>query len=474
MTLTNTFCATVRRQLPTHVPWQTIFLVGIIAVMSIALFFKLHEVPSGFYIDEAAGAINSICLAELGQDAWHGHAYPLYFPADTGGMHSPPFVYLQALWGSIFGFHIYSLRALAACSILITSLCTSLIAIKLFNRSACIWTLAACSLSPLAFQFGRIAWDSCLYPLGTMLGILLLLSSHQWLRLLSALPFAIAAYAYGSGRVQVPLVLIGCFVFNVTFSHRSIKEIITIGVFFVILCIPMIHALFYGALADRAAYVSIFAPHFREQAQLLTAPDYLRIYVLNVLKHFSPQFLFTVGDSINLRHGTQNMGILSPLSTVLFALSPLSLFLAWKRQKNLLRKDFLPSLFLLLWGVHASIAPAALTWDSLPHALRASGVWPFVALLSGVSASILCKALPKMRLLLPIVAATSAAMLLYSYFIVYPERSQNWFDFQQLQSARKAAAQKDWSQFNVPAWYRSLERYYRHQLNQEKCLDTGP
>ena len=137
-------------------------LVSIILVVFILIFYRNDEVPSGFYIDEAAGVLHAICIAESGVDAWDFKSYPLFFTADTSGIHSPIFVYLNAVWGSVFGFSVGSLRSLAGIVTIFTIFGTAKLLSILIGKDAFWISLLIAATSPWGFHFSRIAWDDYL------------------------------------------------------------------------------------------------------------------------------------------------------------------------------------------------------------------------------------------------------------------------------------------------------------------------
>ena len=85
-------------------------------------------------------------------------------------------------------------------------------------------------------------------------------------------------------------------------------------------------------------------------------------------------------------------------------------------------------------GIASGITPAALTWESVPHALRSIGAWPFFAILAALTADRLMKqfATGSTREALFRRVGWGASMLfaifyLRLFFFDYPAQAVPWF-----------------------------------------------
>ncbi len=437
-------------------------LVSIILVVFILIFYRNDEVPSGFYIDEAAGVLHAICIAESGVDAWDFKSYPLFFTADTSGIHSPIFVYLNAVWGSVFGFSVGSLRSLAGIVTIFTIFGTAKLLSILIGKDAFWISLLIAATSPWGFHFSRIAWDDYLFPCLTVWGIISLLSNNTWYRrLLAPILFAASMYSYSAARLQVPLILLfGLFFFSKKYSY---KDLIIFSLLLSALCLPMLRAFFFGHLSDRAFSISILGNYYWKTEKIENYFQIAGIFLNNMYQHLTLNFLVFEGDSINLRHGTQEVGTLSWVNILGIVLLPLAFFSSNKKDNKML--------LFLICAVICSIAPAAITWDSLPHALRSSGAWPFFAGISAWSITLLSRRKKYYLNLALIISSCFMVFFFYKYFTVFPETSKGWFNHRIYLQAKAAAANN--KQITVLPYEMSLKRYYLHEFENVSCRDSN-
>src|SRR6185503_12093383 len=93
------------------------------------------------------------------------------------------------------------------------------------------------------------------------------------------------------------------------------------------------------------------------------------------------------------------------------------------------------------------IFPSALTWDGVPHAIRGSECWPFVALLTGF---IIAQAEQRWTWALPacaLVAVVFAAGFLRDYFQAFPLRARDEFQVARKEAAEHGRTTGDWRPF---------------------------
>ena len=140
---------------------------------------------------------------------------------------------------------------------------------------------------------------------------------------------------------------------------------------------------------------------------------------------------------------------------------------------------YLNSTFILFAGGYlAGLVPPALTWEALPHALRAVGCWPFVCLMTGF---IIWKAEAQIKFYLPLAATIAFAFgTLYAinYFTVYPQMSEAWFDSSVKEGALAAQETGNWSAFmarfkdygSSPLTKRYYLMHYGHRGCDESAL----
>ena len=430
-------------------------LLGIIVVACVIRLIGLEYSPPGFFYDEATGAAHSMCYQETGRDLFGERG--LFSRVDFSGYQSAPFLMGGALWTSVFGTGPGGFRSFIAFASVVTILAVYLLARNLVrNQDYALWAAALAACMPWAFHFSRISWDAPLGVAFLMWGMALVywktsgsaLQTRDWIRVVTAaLLFILASYCYSPLRIQAGLMVL--LLPGIRWQPRI-----------------LILALF--ALGNLAVLMYYLNPEFASRAQLLalTSDDIrnpfrgagmgglVAAYVQQLLAHFSPQFLLLSGDA-NLRHSIQSHGMLDWLS---FAGLVTSLYFIVRSIINRKTEDHgrLLLIAVALLGIFAGFTPAALTWDSTPHALRSIGAWPFIALLAAFGLTSLLR-----RASVQLAACGLVAVLfggyLYSYFVKYPEISEWWYDKPLIQLIKDFHLFPDHYQPVVRAYYRMAE-----------------
>jgi hypothetical protein len=446
-----------------------------------ARFAKLEVSPPGFFRDEASAAVNIICLSQDGTSAG-GRPHPLFFPSyepePFGGFYTAPYIYFGAAWVKVFGYSISSIRAISALFVSLTILGAAMLGYYFGGPSAALFTALTASLSPWGFQFSRIAWDPPLMPCFFIWGLYFFLTAVddpgplRWLRdLIAGVLFSLAMYAYAAARLQVPLVVLALIAVLVYKKRISGRRLAVLGLAWAVPSTPLVIGTLNGTLQGRLSMLSIFSPAF-----LASQPGRSvgAIWLKNAALHFAPRFLFLSGD-VNLRHSTQFVGELSWLDDFALASGLLLLIMSYAGKDARPPKErplkTLLSFTAVFAGIFAGILPASLTWDSVPHALRAIGTWPFVSLLAGFC---LRRAYRRdRRLAVPtiLIAAAFAFSFGSYYFGAYPAAAAAWFDAPVKAAAEESARSGDWSAFGraVGGYADVSARYYLMRYGGETC-----
>jgi len=392
----------------------------LLLVITLIRFTGLETAPPGFYVDEAVGAAQTICIKETGEDLFR-NSLPLFSPGLGAGYYTAPFLYGEALWTSVFGNSIGAFRSFVGFVTLCTFIFLSLWLMKRVSRNAALIGALLGSISPWAFQFSRISWDPPLAPFFLVFGLWCFDLKKKWGWIAGALAFALASYAYPSSRIQAVALL---------FLVPELK------------LVTKIKALLLFALANiPLLYRSLVDPDFTARAKLMVLwsgypgnPYHeanllglITAFITNFFLHLSPQFLLFSGDA-NLRHSTQVQGMLSyPEAFLLIAGLFYFVFVSWKNKKILIQ----PTILFALAGITLGIAPAALTWEGVPHALRAIGAWPFFVILAALMYDRISKMIPHFSKFFLLFCALSGAYYFYDYFTRYPIVSNAWFQTEQ-------------------------------------------
>ena len=396
-------------------------LIFLILILNIIRFVGLDQSPPGFYVDEAAGAAQVMCIKETGADLFR-NSTPLFTPGLGGGYYTAPYVYGSALWTSMVGNSTAGFRSFLA---FITCLSVAMIYLWVRRRTtestALIAALLA-SISPWAFQFSRIAWDPPLAPFFILLGLYLYDLQYRFRWIPASLAFALASYAYPGNRIQAAALL-----FLIPGIHWR-EKLKGFGAYLVFLIPLILKSIEDPMFTARARMLIIWSGHpmnpFHEDHFFGLCWDFIQ----NILLHLTPEFLLVSGDH-NLRHSTQMNGMMS-YPEYLILTSALIVFLVNGIRKRKIIFDRFPT-FLFAAAI-LGITPAALTWESVPHALRAIGAWPFFVMLAAYAFSQISKRYIHSWTSILIASSLGFACYFnYYYFTSYPELSASWFQTEQ-------------------------------------------
>ncbi len=349
-------------------------LVGLIVILGI--FFRFHDlrsVPPGLYPDEAMNGTNA-------QEANSTGEYKLFYPENNG--REGLFINLQALSIKTFGNEPWALRLVSAIIGSLTILGIWLLAKELFIQSPTLWGYA---LSPslvalvssffLAtsywhLNFSRIGFRAIMVPLLMSFGFYWLLKAFRTGYLSSAilggLILGLGFHTYIAWRIVPALILI-VFIIKIWEWKKSAPEARTacspctaaIVSFFILLAtLPMIWY-FLGNqqdLSGRQNQVSIFAAE--------NPPFELAKSVILELG------MFNVRGDCNGRHNFNCSPELHWLVGIFF----LAGFLLMLSELIGNRRNGSFSSWFLFFAFFIMMAPAALTREGMPHALRSIGM----------------------------------------------------------------------------------------------------
>lgn len=398
------------------------------AALLIARFSALGTTPNGFYLDEAAIAAQMLCVEENHTDSY-GHRWPLYSPVLAGGQVSAPLLYPAGLWVKAFGASEASLRAFAGVEGLLLIIAV-VAAVGLTTRSALAAGLALLIglSSPWLFALSRVFWDPIVGA--SWVGIALCVywiarnPERPWqqrvlLWALAGITGAAAAYAYPPVRIQ--LLLSGALLLLIDRSWlRDPLSLVAVGLLSLLLTpLAMLYVSDPG-FGARGAMLAIWNADWL-RGQNATLDDVPMIALKNLARHLDPAYLFWRGDG-NLRHGSGYFGLIGPVESLALLLT---LTLGWR---FIVSRDGLLLILLFIAG----LLPAALTWESSPHALRSLGaVGPLLLFLGLGTAKALQqrKALPQLGIasLFVLVATIWGWCYGNHYFRAYHDNSRPWF-----------------------------------------------
>ncbi len=440
-----------------------------ILVMNFFRLTYLETSPPGFYIDEATGAIHALCVSQTLHDAWHDKFLPLFFQADTSGIHGPFYIYPLAAWGSIFGFSIFTLRLFSATIVLIGVIGVYYLSRILFNKSVAFYALLIASCSPWAFHNSKLSWDASLVPTYVILGVLFFLrKSGKFNLILSLFFFTAACYTYAAARVTVPILIFALCFYDFAAVKKSKLKYCSYFITMFFLFLPLAYSMKYGLLSSRIETVSIFGATYRAENGLETYVDIFKLFLFNLSKFLSWNFLVIDGDYINYRHSTKLFGALSWPQILGIGFLPFALLLSSRQNKEESLRER-NTLALLVIGVFAGLSPAALTWDSLPHALRASSAWPFFAILSAYGLAKIQEHFKYSILIVSVLSLFFVYKFLYAFYFVFPIDGASFFDVETKEYALKAKTYDDWKLNGASG---SSRRMYMYFMEGSSCVDS--
>jgi hypothetical protein len=436
-------------------------------------FVALDSAPPGFYVDEAAGAANTMCLQQQGIGEL-GDPYPIFFPAfskNSGAFHTAPYVYSQAVWTKFAGTSPAGFRSFIAFISVLTIVGIFFLTSIIATPTAAWYAALAAGISPWLFQFSRIAWDPPLDPFFLVWALVFFFRSSK-LRdaTVCGILLALAAYAYPPARAQIPLLfpalLFAKFKLQPATVSKHSKFIAVTLLTSLVTAIPLLQKTFSGEIQARAKMLSVFSPAYLINTYGSPSPiGGLKAFLANFARHLDPNFLFISGDH-NLRHSTGYTGILSALD----ALAILAiLFLIIKKQ--------IPKTPVLIAtaGFATGIAASSLTWEGIPHALRAIGAAPFVAIFTGIVLANASQHVRHMRSIAMSAAALFFTYFCWAYFTQYAPKAGPWFDQQVTIAAHAMHATSNRDSFvstyaNYP---QTGLHYHLMQTFHEPCINTS-
>ncbi len=408
---------------------QTIILL--LLILFVAVFFRVWQIdsaPPGLYPDEAMNANNAL-------ESLNNNQFKLFYPENNG--REGLYFWLIAFVFKIFGVSIWSLRFTSAILGILTVLALYLLTKELFHpRSSLLLfphspsyfsaeKIALLSSFFLAISFwhvnfSRIGFRAILVPLLMSFAFYFLLCAFRRNNILdytwAGVFFGLGFYSYIAFRVAV--VFLGVVILARIISYWQKNRPIPMNwsnlwskiylkegwwkmdVFLIVILLVALPLGFYFYnnpldLTGRTGGISVFAA---EQPIVELGKSVVKVF-----------FMFNVFGDWNWRHNYAGAPMLIWPIGILFVLGIIST----------IRKLFTPeryhSIFLLSWFV-VMLLPAVLTYEGMPHALRAIGIIPVVYILSALGGCWLFEKLSSVK----IKGAKCFAVFLLIFIILYP------------------------------------------------------
>jgi hypothetical protein len=392
-------------------------IVVVAALVVVRNLVDLSGSPPGLYVDEASIGYNAWTIAHFGVDE-HGIHFPLFFEA-FGEYKNPVYVYAVAALVRFLPLTVTVERFPAALfGLAVVGFLTAAAWRMTGSRVITLGALALTAFTPWLVIESRVGFETISWVALLSAALWCLAGRQPTARQFGAAGvfLAFAIYGYTTARLEVLLIAIPLAIFWwLARTPGWWRAMVPVGAGYVVLGIYGL--LNPGALTGRFAAISIWA----DGSPLSVVVDR---FLANYLAYFSPSYLFTQGDG-NPRQNTEIGGML------LWAMAPLliaGILVCWQRRRE-------PFVRFLVVGIVLAPVAAALTNNGTPHALRSSGMLPFLVILAVLGADGIRVALTGRVGAAGVVAGILAAGLVAqaTYFTVdlygaYPNRSAIYFD----------------------------------------------
>ncbi len=397
--------------------WTKILLLAIIFLFLFTRLYKIAEIPSSVYWDEASIGYNAYSIAETSKDEW-GEFLPLHFRA-FGEFKLPVYIYTTAVSVKLFGLNEFAVRLPSVIFSLGVVILTYFLAKRLFdNIAVALLSSFFITISPWFFIFSRTGYEATAGLFFLLLGIFFWLKFQKspFFIIFACLSFVFSAYSYNSFRVLPPFLLPGLFLLLFIHRNKPRKGLIVsliLGTSILIFGFIPIIEFFSKGESNRLNVIGIFDSQ-KKNIQIL------HTFAYNYMAHFNPKFLLTSGD-VNLRSQQSNFG---EIYLVEFPFLLMGLYSLYKLKKiqNLV----------LVYLFFVSFIPSAITRES-PHALRSVLAAPLISIISSFGIYSFYQILVK--------AKSKVANNFFKIIILFFVLSFGWYFFKFLSGYNREAAE---------------------------------
>lgn len=352
-------------------------LVCILLIAAIFRLFNLNSIPPGVFQDEAVNTADA--LTRPGQ---------VFYQANNG--REGLFMNLIALSFRVFGPGVWSLRIVSAVIGILTVLGTYLLAKQLFKKDfIALLSSFFIAVSFWHVNFSRISFRVIMLPFALIFFLYFFIKALDGIRekkdstrdfIISGIFYGLGFYTYTTYRATALIFPVIAFLYWIIFSKPQRKKFFQGILTFIVvaaLAVAPLAIYFISNPADffgRSSQVSIFAQENPIKAGFTSLIYYLGMY--------------NIAGDCNWRH---NVACQPQLSWPVGFLFTIGIFLSfWIIIKHCssgkIKLDkFLPIAVLVLCFL-STLGPAVLTYEGMPHALRALGTAPFAYIFAAFGA----------------------------------------------------------------------------------------
>jgi len=342
-------------------------------ILIIALFFRLwniNKIPPGLYSDEAINGNDALIALQTCN-------FKVFYPENNG--REGLFINIEALFLKFFLLfdspQPWMLRIVSAIFGILTTIGLFFLTKQLFNKEVAIYSFFLLAVSFWHINFSRIGFRAIMVSFCLVWAFYFLLRAlekHDWKNIIaSAIFFGIGFHTYIAFRVA-PLIMFIVFVYYFLIYRRQKNLKIFWKLFLIWISVVFLIVLPMGLyflnhpqdFLGRSTQVSIFNTAYP-----------LWEFIKSFLKTL---IMFNFFGDCNWRHNYSCRPQLDIITGIFFLIGLILII------KKLIRRQIeFSSIFLIVWFL-VMILPAALTYESVPHALRSIGLIPAVFIFSGL------------------------------------------------------------------------------------------
>lgn len=430
---------------------NTLLIFLSIILLSIFLrFYKLTQIPSGFFFDEVTAAVNGSFLAQNLHDEF-GNFLPDFISIGADYRHATIF-YATAVFIKIFGLGEFAVRsATATFGVLIVVLTYCLAFILTKDKKISLVATALTAISPWLLNLSRSSNEVTLALFFLMAAdtlMLLAISKDRKIYFVFAyLLLLLTWYSYSGAILLSILHLAFLLIYGLVTKSTKGAKISLAVVFISFLLFPNFFYYIFQPkkITGRFDQISVFSEkgtqlvleeQIREDGSKNPPPylltrifhnkpvTYFSVFANNYATYFSGQYLLG-SAALPIRYKVLNTGLLYYLDVPFLLLGAYFVFRKLTAQKALI----------LFWLLAAPI-PAALTLEDTPNMQRAIFMVPALQM---IIATGLVESVARINLLVKIknfkLFAALALFIVYAYslgyflhqFFIHQPRHQNWY-----------------------------------------------
>lgn len=299
---------------------ENLFLILILLLATTLRFLGEGISPPGFNADEASFGYSAYSILKTGRDEF-GNFLPLTL-FSFGDYKTPLYAYLAILPIAVFGLNEFATRFPARlCGVLTVFLTYKLSRVIFRNEKIALLAALFLTLSPWHLLQSRASIESTVSLFFFCLGLYLFTRWRQrktlWLLLLAASTFALTFYAYNSGKLTTPLLLLVLLLLFWRDFKKEKRQLFIGSALGLIIILPLLVLLLksQGKSIIRAKEISVFADPQIEltlwETSTFDGPEtnvyltrffhnkplyYFLSFLRRYFQHFDLNFLFWTGD----------------------------------------------------------------------------------------------------------------------------------------------------------------------------------